>query len=68
MENQRTQPTSTWFAKKGESYFLHVAGIADDDVGEFQLEIEVRYYSYGILAAVRVSSWLLLYYLLCTSY
>jgi hypothetical protein len=43
MENQRTQPTSTWFAKRGESYFLHVAGIADADVGAFKLEIEVRY-------------------------
>ena len=42
MENQRTQPTMTWFAAEGMSYFLHVAGINADEVGPFTLDIEVR--------------------------
>lgn len=44
MENQRTQPTMTWFAAEGMSYFLHIAGINADEVGPFNLDIEVRNY------------------------
>jgi hypothetical protein len=41
MENQRTQPTLTWFAQPGVSYYLHVAGIDEVEVGPFDLDVEV---------------------------
>ena len=43
MENQRTEPTMTWFAAEGMSYFLHVAGIDADEVGPFNLDVEVSF-------------------------
>jgi hypothetical protein len=41
LENQRTEPKLTWFAKEGVSYFLHVAGMNANQVGEFTLNVEV---------------------------
>jgi hypothetical protein len=40
--NQRTQPTSEWFAREGETYFLHVTSVGETPGGAFSLEIEVR--------------------------
>lgn len=40
-ETERTQPTSTWFAENGKTYYLHVTGLSDSDVGEFALQISV---------------------------
>ena len=47
LENQRTQPTMTWFASEGMSYFLHVAGINANEVGAFVLDVEVCIYCMG---------------------
>jgi hypothetical protein len=41
LENQRTEPKLNWFAKEGISYFLHVAGINANEVGEFTLAVDV---------------------------
>ena len=41
LENQRTNPTLTWFAEDDVSYFLHVAGINANEVGAFQLNVVV---------------------------
>mmetsp|Transcript_27539 Transcript_27539/g.40685 ORF Transcript_27539/g.40685 Transcript_27539/m.40685 type:complete len:327 (-) Transcript_27539:111-1091(-) len=39
LETERTKPTSTWFAEEGKTYYFHVTGMSDADVGEFSLEI-----------------------------
>ena len=39
LENQQTQPTSTWFALAGQSYYLHVAGIDANQVGGYTLQV-----------------------------
>jgi hypothetical protein len=41
LTNQRTQPTSEWFAQEGETYFLHVTSVGETPGGAFDLEIEV---------------------------
>eukprot|EP00339_Tiarina_fusa_P002845 CAMPEP_0117038524 /NCGR_PEP_ID=MMETSP0472-20121206/27096_1 /TAXON_ID=693140 ORGANISM="Tiarina fusus, Strain LIS" /NCGR_SAMPLE_ID=MMETSP0472 /ASSEMBLY_ACC=CAM_ASM_000603 /LENGTH=287 /DNA_ID=CAMNT_0004748763 /DNA_START=8 /DNA_END=867 /DNA_ORIENTATION=+ len=40
IENQRTEPTSTWYAQDGESYFYHVTGISQDAVGAYDLSVK----------------------------
>jgi hypothetical protein len=42
LENQRTEPTSTWYAQEGESYFYHVTGISQDAVGPYNIFVKVR--------------------------
>ena len=42
LEQQQTQPTSTWFALGGETYFLHVAGVDATQVGGYTLQVTVR--------------------------
>ena len=54
--NQRTQPTSEWFAAKGTTYYLRVAGVLGMDVGPFTLTIQVRvmYFSLSLCVCVCV--------------
>ena len=40
LENQGTQPTVTWLATEGMSYFLHVAGVNAAETGAFILDVE----------------------------
>lgn len=42
LEKQQTQPTSTWFALEDKTYFLHVAGVDDTQVGGYTLQVTVR--------------------------
>jgi hypothetical protein len=49
LENQRTEPKLTWFAKEEVSYFLHVAGINANQVGEFTLNVEVSKINGGVV-------------------
>lgn len=40
LENQRTEPSLTWYAQNDVSYFLHVAGINANEVGMFDLTVD----------------------------
>jgi len=39
--DDRTTPTSTWFAREGEKYWLHVTGVNASDVGMLEISIGV---------------------------
>ena len=43
MYERTTSPISEWYAHSGITYLLHVSGVTDDDVGEFELTVEVSW-------------------------
>ena len=54
LEQQRTQPTSTWFGEKGKTYYLHVAGVDATQVGGYNLQVTVRrHYSWSFASVPR---------------
>lgn len=63
LENERTQPTMTWYAESKEVYYLHVAGVNENERGLFILDVEVRehgVYSTTVLGSLRSHQLILL--------